>query len=127
MMTTGSSNPVQKNSPNTLAPSILMMHHSLSLSWPQPSDRPETTLLKQKTPIFTRIREVRESPNSDTPGRKAGAIFVPANSGLSPPLPPFEVRARECFLWVKNKVSSMYLHSFHVEIMKLSPFLLHHT
>jgi hypothetical protein len=53
---------------------LLMMHHPLSLPYhgkaPQPSDHPETPSLK-KTPIFTRIRGLRESPNSDALGRKA--------------------------------------------------------
>ena len=116
MVTTGSQIPVQKNSPNTITRWILTMSPIAQkpLCW------------NKKYPFSP---EFMKCMNLQIPtrGKKNRAIFDPADSGLSPPPSTFEVRARECFLWVKNKVSSMYLHLFGAEIMKHSAFLFNLT
>jgi hypothetical protein len=85
MVTTGSPNPVQKNSPSAHARSILMMHQPFTLSWQGTPTllSPRNYFFEKKTPVFTQICGVHESPNSDAPSKKIKAIFDPANSGLS--------------------------------------------
>jgi hypothetical protein len=59
------------------------MHHPLSISWQ--GDLTTQQLLILKTPIFTQICGVHESPNSDTQGRKA-VPFLSLPTQMSKPL-----------------------------------------
>jgi hypothetical protein len=97
---------------------LLMMHHPLSLPYhgkaPQPSDHPETPSLK-KTPIFTRIRGLRESPNSDALGRKARP-FLTLPTLVSHSLFIIECKRQGVYFGVENNVSTFYFANFHTKL-----------
>ena len=116
MVTTGSPNPVQKNSLNALALSILITHHPLSLSWQDAPTLclPRNYFFERKHPYSPKFVEFANLQNLMHWEEKQGH-FLPCQLWSLTPSIIIESKRQGVYFGVKNNVSSLYFTNFHTK------------